>query len=94
TKSQTKAPSKLAQKQSELRRILTLIKTVDQNLDTSKMPGLKSDFKELCQRLHPMMFSVAQSTFDDYLDGVCTFRAGARETDYYLKLEADLPHQD
>lgn len=84
-----KEPGKLEQKKEELRRILTLLKAADPKLKTTAMPGIKSDFKALCERINPKMFSVSASTFNDYLEGICTFRAGAKQSDYYQKVGAN-----
>jgi hypothetical protein len=88
--STAKQPSKLDLKLAELHRILDQLKAVDPNIDATSMPGRKGDFKALCQRLNPAMFSVSQSTFDDYLNGICTFCSGARQTDYYQQILAKL----
>lgn len=57
--------------------------------DASSMPGRKLDFQELANRYDPELRHTLR-TFDDYLEGFCTFRRGARETDFYRKLFREL----
>ena len=50
------------------------------------MPGRKVDFKALADAYDAELRGLAVATFDDYLIGMCTFRRGARETDFYRRL--------
>lgn len=50
------------------------------------MPGRKVDFKALADAYDVELRGLAVTTFDDYLVGICTFRRGARETDFYRRL--------
>ena len=50
------------------------------------MPGRKVDFKALADAYDAELRGLALATFDDYLIGICTFRRGARETDFYRRL--------
>ncbi len=59
-----------------------------QGLDFSPaaMPGRKVDFKALADAYDAELGGLAIATFDDYLVGMCSFRRGARETDFYRRL--------
>ncbi len=85
-----KKENKVDLKINEIRRIVNCIEAIDPDFNPSSMPGRKQDFHKLCQQLNKPMFSVALSTFSDYLISVCSFNAGARETDYYAKLASKL----
>jgi hypothetical protein len=50
------------------------------------MPSRKVDFKALADAYDAELRGLALATFDDYLIGICTFRRGARETDFYRRL--------
>jgi hypothetical protein len=82
--------TKVEGKIREISRILDNIKAVDPEFNPSSMPGRKQDFHQLCIQLNKPMFSIALSTFSDYLIGVCAFGPGARETDYYVNLAPKL----
>ena len=59
----------------------------NQGLDFSSasMPGRKVDFQAIADKFDSVLEHTPR-TFDDYLEGVCTFRRGARKTDFYVKL--------
>jgi len=57
--------------------------------DATSMLGRKQDFQELANRYSAELRHTPR-TFDDYLEGFCTFRRGARETDFYRELFPDL----
>lgn len=50
-----------------------------------EMPGTKADFQELASR-YDVDLQVADSTFSDYLKGICKFKKGATSSDFYSKL--------
>lgn len=54
--------------------------------DSSAMPGRKVDFKAMADGYDMEFSSLTLRTFDDYLDGLCSFKRGARETDFYRNL--------
>ena len=54
--------------------------------DSSAMPGRKVDFKAMADGYDREFSSLSPRTFDDYLDGLCSFKRGARETDFYRNL--------
>ena len=56
-----------------------------QPFDPMAMPGRKVDFQALADKFDPAL-EYTQRTFDDYLAGLCTFKRGARVTDFYTKL--------
>lgn len=85
-----KPAGRLDQKRKEILRILDAIKKADPEFDQANMPGLKEDFHKLCKKLNGKLFIVAESTFHDYLSGVCKFNPGARKTDYYEKIASKL----
>lgn len=85
-----KPPTKVEEKQKEISRILGEIKAADPEFNSASMPGRKEDFQKLCIQMNKQLFSIAQSTFNDYLPNLCTFKAGARETDYYTKIAVKL----
>ena len=74
----------------EINRILDAIKAADPEFNPASMPGRKQDFHELCRQLNKPMFSIALDTFNDYLAGICKFKPGARETNYYARLTLQL----
>jgi hypothetical protein len=79
--------SKPDAKKDTIRAILTAIKKLDPEFSPEAMPGQKADFFALCREYDPQAFkTVAQSTFNDYLKGLCQFRPGARPTDYYREI--------
>lgn len=53
--------------------------------DRYAMPGRKVDFQALADKFDPMLEHTPR-TFDDYLDGLCAFRRGARQSVFYAKL--------
>lgn len=81
-----KPPGKVDEKKKEIDRILGVIKAVDPEFNSANMPGRKEDFQKLCIQLNKQMFSIAPSTFNDYLPKLCMFKSGARKTDYYTKI--------
>lgn len=87
---QDRKETKVEGKIREISRILDAIKAVDPEFNPSSMPGRKQDFQQLCIQLNKPMFSIALSTFSDYLIGVCLFGPGARATDYYVNLATKL----
>jgi len=80
-------PSKLEARKETIRAILAAIKELDPEFSHFAMPGQKADFFALCQEHDPLAFKyVRQSTFNDYLSGLCKFRQGARPTNYYREI--------
>ncbi len=75
-------------KKDTIRAILAAIKELDPGFSPETMPGQKADFFALCRAHDPekAFQTVTQSTFNDYLKGVCKFGRGARPTDYYRKI--------
>ena len=55
------------------------------SFDRNAMPGRKVDFQAVADKFDAKL-EYSPRTFDDYLDGLCAFKRGARETDYYRKL--------
>ena len=53
--------------------------------DRQAMQGRKIDLQAVADKLDPAL-ECKPRTFDDYLDGLCAFKRGARETDFYQKL--------
>lgn len=83
--------SKVDAKKEKIRAILSKIEAADGEFSRDAMKGRKADFFQLCQTLEHESFAyISQSTFDDYLPGLCKFMPGARETDYYLDIAAKL----
>ncbi len=58
-------------------------KTRELDFSPAAMPGRKVDFKALADAYDAELGGLSLATFDDYLIGICTFRRGARETDFY-----------
>jgi hypothetical protein len=85
-----KKATRVEGKVREIRRILEAILSIDPAFDATSMPGRKEDFHNLCMQLNKSMFSIARTTFNDYLLGVCSFNAGARNTDYYSNMASKL----
>jgi hypothetical protein len=56
------------------------------DFNSAAMPGRKIDFKAVANGYDPEFSSLASRTFDDYLDGLVSFKRGARETDFYYNL--------
>ena len=54
-----------------------------------EMPGRKIDLQEIANRLDPRL-KFTKSTFGTYSKGLCAFKKGARETDFYRALFHDL----
>lgn len=81
-------PSKVSSKKAEISSILDRLLVADPNFNRQAMPGRKVDFHELCKKLDQQrsMFYVSIATFDEYLHGLCAFKPGARQTDYYEQL--------
>ena len=63
--------------------------TQGSHFSPAAMPGRKADFKALADAWDAELRGLALATFDDYLVGICTFRRGARETDFYRGLFPD-----
>lgn len=55
------------------------------NFDSEEMPGRKKDLHAIA-RNYSSEFRLAESTFDDYLKGLCKFKKGARESNFYSEL--------
>ena len=55
------------------------------SFDRTAMPGRKVDLHAVAEKFDAVL-GLAPRTFDDYLDGLCAFRRGSRETDFYRKL--------
>ncbi len=53
--------------------------------DRKAMPGLKVDFQAVADKFDSALDRKPR-TFDDYLDGLCAFKRGARQTDFYRTL--------
>ena len=53
--------------------------------DRQAMPGRKRDFQAVADKFDAVLEHTPR-TFDDYLEGLCRFKRGARETDFYLTL--------
>lgn len=53
--------------------------------DRYAMPGRKVDLQVLADKFDSVLEHTPR-TFDDYLDGLCAFMRGARETDFYSNL--------
>ena len=83
--------SKVEEKRNEISRILNVIHSIDRGFSYASMPGRKKDFHDLCKQKNKSMFTISQSTFNDYLKGLCTFNGGARETDYYKIISTKWP---
>jgi hypothetical protein len=49
------------------------------------MPGRKVDFQAVADKFDSAL-EFAPRTFDDYLDGLCSFKRGARESNFYAEL--------
>lgn len=83
----SKDPSKVESKKAKISAILAAIKEFDPEFSPDAMPGRKVDFFELCREVYPQEFkTVTQSTFNEYLPGLCKFGRGARQTDYYQNI--------
>ena len=54
-----------------------------------EMPGRKIDLQEIANKLDPRL-KFTKTTFETYLKGLCRFKKGARETDFYRALFHDL----
>lgn len=57
-----------------------------QQFDRHAMPGRKVDFHEVARKFDAALDDLAVRTFDDYLDGLCAFKRGARKTTFYRNL--------
>lgn len=72
-----------------LARLLTEIEAraaaSNQPFDRKAMPGRKVDLLAVARKFDAAL-DYAPRTFDDYLDGLCAFKRGARESDFYRKL--------
>jgi hypothetical protein len=80
-------PGKVEARKETIRAILAAIKELDPEFSHFAMPGQKADFFALCREHDPPAFKyVVQSTFNDYLSGLCKFRQGARPTNYYREI--------
>ncbi|OJY14353.1 MAG: hypothetical protein BGO99_12495 [Nitrosospira sp. 56-18] len=70
-----------------LERLLTEIekrsRTRNLTFDHHAMPGRKRDFQALADKFDAGL-ERAPRTFDDYLEGLCIFKRGARQTDRVL----------
>ncbi len=53
--------------------------------DRNALPGRKVDLQALADKFDPVLEHTPR-TFDDYLDGLCAFKRGARQTDFYTRL--------
>lgn len=53
--------------------------------DRNAMPGRKVDFQAAADKFDAALERKAR-TFDDYLDGLCRFTRGAKQSDFYAKL--------
>lgn len=56
-----------------------------QEFEVFAMPGRKKDFLAVAEKFDDAL-EVSYATFDTYLSGLCQFRQGAPETDFYAKL--------
>lgn len=83
-----KPKGKLEAKKDTIRAILDDIKELDPEFSPETMPGQKTDFFMLCREHDPEkeFKTVVQSTFNDYLKGLCVFGRGARPTNYYREI--------
>ncbi len=74
---------------SALERLLTEIekRSRAENLifDRYAMPGRKCDFQALADKFDAVLEHTPR-TFDDYLKGLCSFKRGARQTEFYCEL--------
>ena len=63
------------------------VRAAEQGLpfDRNAMPGRKVDFQAVAEKFDPILEHTAR-TFDDYLEGLCAFRRGARMTKFYSSL--------
>ena len=68
-----------------LKEIITRAAKQGVQFDVRAMPGRKLDFQELANLWDSELRHTAR-TFDDYLQGICAFKRGARETDFYRTL--------
>lgn len=66
-------------------------RAIEQNCEFSitALPGRKIDLQEIANLLDPRLRHT-KSTFSDYLKGICKFKKGARETDFYRDLFPEL----
>ena len=85
-----KPTGKVDEKRKEIIRILALIKKHDDQFNNANMPGIRSEFQEFCISQNKMMFQTSPDTFNDYLNGICTFKPGSRETGYYKRIATKL----
>lgn len=86
SKQESQALTMVEKKILKIREILSKLEAADPDFDRKSMPGRKIDFQLMCSQLDKQMFTVSPDTFNDYLTGVCRFRQGARETNYYDKI--------
>lgn len=56
------------------------------SFDRDVMPGRKVDFQWLAEKQGIVRAFISEATFSDYLSGICKFKSGARETDFYRDL--------
>ncbi len=83
---QQKAESKVERKRAKIQEILGELESLDPDFCRDSMPGRKVDFFTLCKEIARADFAhIREATFSDYLPGLCAFRKGARESDYYRK---------
>jgi hypothetical protein len=59
------------------------------DFQSESMPGRKVDFQELADKWDAEL-KHTKRTFSDYIKGICTFRRGARETNFYRNLFPEL----
>jgi len=72
--------------------IINRLKAFDPDLDIRAMPGVRADLLRLCRKLYPKEFHIAQGTFNNDLSDsdICSFRSGAKPSDYYKEKEPQL----
>ena len=88
---QQKAESKVERKRAKIKEILGELESLDPDFCRDSMPGRKVDFFALCKEVARADFAhIREATFSDYLPGLCAFRKGARESDYYRKSLSEL----
>lgn len=63
------------------------------SFDKNKMPGKKEHFRELASKFDPKCLCVAETTFNDYIEGICKFPQGRHKNsagNFYVDLFPDL----
>ncbi|WP_413456944.1 hypothetical protein [Herbaspirillum huttiense] len=57
------------------------------SFSTEEMPGTKAEFKKLADQRDAEFRSLSDSTFEDYIKGICKFKRGASVSEFYSNLD-------